>query len=210
VIGITLLALKNIVKYYQKHAVLNKISYQFDKPRYCITGPNGSGKTTLLLLAAGLENPTSGSSSINGHAVASVISKRLIGISSDKINLPDFLTAQQLLEFHCQQHQCEFPRSLIHFLAFEAQLTTKVAALSLGNLKKTSLLLALSHQPAYLLLDEPTTGLDNLSSDWLLQYLTLYPGQIIVTSHATCFSQNLDYQQIALADLNQSEQTSPP
>lgn len=199
-----MLVIKNIAKHYQNHAILSNINFQFEQPRYCITGPNGSGKTTLLMLAAGLESVSAGSITFDGHPVDGVASKRLMGISSDEIALPDFLTGQQLLEFHCQQHSCEFPRALIRYLGFDAQLTTQIGALSLGNLKKISLLLALSHQPKCLLLDEPTTGLDSLSRDWLLTYLTDYAGQIIVTSHEASFSQNTDYQQIALSDLNQA------
>jgi ABC-2 type transport system ATP-binding protein len=199
-----LLIVNNITKYYQNHNVLSNINFQFEQQRYCISGPNGSGKTTLLMLLAGLESITAGSITFDGHLVGSVVSKRLMGISSDKIALPDFLTGQQLLELHCQQHNCEFPHALIRYLEFGIQLTTPISALSLGNLKKTSLLLALAHQPKCLLLDEPTTGLDSLSRNWLLTYLTEYPGQIIVTSHEASFSQNSDYQQVSLTDLNQA------
>ena len=198
-----MLLLQNVSKSYQENQVINKLSYHFDKQRYCIIGPNGSGKTTLLMLSAGLESVTSGKITWNDAPVHTSRAKRHMGISSDKILLPEFLTPQQLLEFHCAQHKCPFPEQLIRHLGFGIQLNTRVSDLSLGNLKKISLLLALAHQPECLLLDEPTTGLDHSSRVWLLAYLDNYPGQIIVTSHEESFTENEHYQRILLSELNQ-------
>ncbi|WDE02282.1 ATP-binding cassette domain-containing protein [Thalassomonas actiniarum] len=198
-----MLLLREISKSYQKKPVINQLSYQFDQQRYCIIGPNGSGKTTLLMLAAGLEIASSGKITLDDKPISSVSAKRQLGISSDKIILPDFLTPQQLLEFHCSQHACLFPTQFIEHLGFAPQLTTPVSALSLGNLKKISLLLALAHQPQYLLLDEPTTGLDHQSRSWLLAYLDSYPGKIIVTSHEESFTENEHYHSVFLNELNQ-------
>ncbi|WDE08886.1 ABC transporter ATP-binding protein [Thalassomonas viridans] len=198
-----MLLLENVSKSYQKNQVINNLTYRFDEDRYCITGPNGSGKTTLLMLAAGLEMVSSGRIILDGAPVYSALAKRRLGISSDKILLPDFLTPQQLLEFHCAQHHRRFPEDLIEMLDFAGQLTTRVSALSLGNLKKISLMLALVHEPEYLLLDEPTTGLDHQSRDWFLDYLDNYPGRIIVTSHEESFTANEYYLRVLLSELNQ-------
>jgi ABC-type multidrug transport system ATPase subunit len=197
-----LLILKDVSKFYQKHTVFNNLTYRFEGQRYCIVGPNGSGKTTLLMLAAGLESVSAGEVTFNNQAVHLINTKRHLGISSDKIMLPDFLTAQQLLDFHCAQHNCCFPDNLIERLGFSVQLATQVSALSLGSLKKLSLLLALAHQPKCLMLDEPTTGLDHDSRTWLLDFLDNYQGQVIVTSHEESFTENTSYQQVKLAELN--------
>jgi len=197
-----LLILNNVSKFYQKNAVLKGVNFHFDKQRYCIIGPNGIGKTTLLMLAAGLENSSVGEITFNEKSVYLTENKRLMGISSDKISLPEFLTAQQLLEYHCSQHNCPFPTLLISNLGLSAQLTTQISALSLGGLKKISLLLAIAHQPKCLLLDEPTTGLDAKSREWLLDFLNSYQGQVIVTSHEQSFTENHHYQCVELTELN--------
>jgi ABC-type multidrug transport system ATPase subunit len=197
-----LLILKEVSKLYQKNVVLNGVSYRFDEQKYCIVGPNGIGKTTLLILAAGLEKLSGGEVTFNGESVFLTDTKRQLGISSDKIKLPMFLTAQQLLEFHCSQHNCPFPTILISHLRFTDQLTTQVSSLSLGNLKKISLLLAIAHHPKCLLLDEPTTGLDSNSREWLLGFLNQYQGQIIVTSHETVFTESASYKPVYLSQLN--------
>jgi ABC-type multidrug transport system ATPase subunit len=154
------------------------------------------------MLAAGLEPLSAGDITFNEQSVYLVNTKRYLGISSDKIILPDFLTAQQLLEFHCAQHDCTFPIDLISRLGFNAQLKTQVSDLSLGSLKKISLLLALAHQPKCLMLDEPTTGLDFNSRTWLLDFLNNYTGQVIVTSHEQSFTENPHYQHVDLTELN--------
>jgi ABC-2 type transport system ATP-binding protein len=154
------------------------------------------------MLAAGLEDFSVGEITFNGKSVYLTESKRFIGISSDKITLPDFLTAKQLLEYHCSQHDCPFPTLLISHLGLTAQLATQVSALSLGGLKKISLLLAIAHQPKCLLLDEPTTGLDSKSREWLLDFLNSYQGQVIVTSHENIFTENKYYQCVELTELN--------
>jgi ABC-type multidrug transport system ATPase subunit len=199
-----LLKLNDISKNYQNKFVINKLTFHFYGKRYCIVGSNGSGKTTLLMLAAGLEMVSSGQVTLDGEPINSCDTKRVIGVSSDKIMLPDFLTPQQLLEFHCSQHNCLFPNTLINHLGFSEHLTTQICDLSLGNLKKISLLLALAHQPKCLLLDEPTTGLDHTSRVWLFDYLTNYQGQIIVTSHEEIFTANTHYQQVTMSELNHS------
>ncbi|TPH15573.1 ATP-binding cassette domain-containing protein [Litorilituus lipolyticus] len=196
-----MLNLINVTKLYQQKVVLNDMSFNFKQQRYCIVGPNGSGKTTLLMLAAGIEKPDSGAVLYDDVAVYLDEIKKDIGVSSDRIVLPQFLTGKQLLEFHCSQHQCPYPHEYIEKLNFNVQLTTLVSALSLGNLKKISLLLAISHHPSYLLLDEPTTGLDKQSRLWLLDFLSEYSGQLIVTSHEECFVNNSDFHQLNIVEL---------
>jgi ABC-type multidrug transport system ATPase subunit len=203
-LGSFLLRFKFVSKFYQKNVVLHNLTCNFDAKRYCIVGPNGCGKTTMLMLAAGLETISAGQVTFNGEPVNLTTTKRQLGISSDKLVLPDFLTAQQLLDFHCSQHNCSFPSNIINHLEFTAHLTTQVSALSLGSLKKISLLLALAHQPKCLLLDEPTTGLDKNSRAWILDYLDDYQGQVIVISHEKVFIENSNYQQVALLELNQA------
>ncbi len=191
-----MLSFQQVNKRFGKKVIVQQFSYQFSAARYCIAGENGIGKTTLLLMAAGLEALDDGNVLLNNDSVTSIKSKKLFGISSEKICFPEFFTAQQLIEFHCQQHQISPPDKLLTALHFHSQLTNKISELSLGNNKKLSLILALAHQPKLLLLDEPSTGLDHQSRSWLLDYLGGYQGQIIVTSHEDDFLMDNHYQQL--------------
>ncbi len=196
-----MLKLFGVTKSYQQKLVIDNASYNFNEKRYCITGQNGSGKTTFLLLAAGVEPATRGCITLDDLPIDITTTKRKLGISSDKILLPSFLTPQQLLDFHCSSHDCVFPTQLIHALNFSKHLMTQVSALSLGNLKKISLLLAIAHQPQCVLLDEPTTGLDDESKTCLLAYLQDYNGQIIITSHEAVFINDPTFKQVLLTSL---------
>jgi len=216
-----MLSFEHVDKRFTNKVIFSQFSYHFKQSHYCIAGINGIGKTTLLLMAAGIENADKGNITFNNLNAFDVNTKKNIGISSDKILLPEFLTAQQLINFHCQQHQIAFPDNLLTSLNFAAQLHNKVSELSLGNSKKLSLILALSHQPKCLLLDEPSTGLDHASREWLLDYLHCYASentnnadkhihkkddnalqrQIIVTSHEDDFLQDACYTQLSFAEL---------
>lgn len=202
---IQLLELRKLSKSYLGHQVFSNLDLQFTQQKYCVVGENGCGKTTLLLLAAGLEQACSGAILLDNKDITDKVVKYDIGISSDRITLPEFLNSKQLLDFHCAQFACAFPVAFIEALHFSKQLTKPIKDLSLGSLKKVSLLLALCHQPKYLLLDEPTTGLDKLSRAWLLDYLKGFNGCLIVTSHETCFIDDANFRQINLQQLGDND-----
>lgn len=184
----------NVSKLFGTHPLIAGFTYAFEKAKYCITGENGCGKTTLLMLAAGLEAPNQGAITFNEKCVTHIDNKPLIGISTDKIIFPRFLAAKALIEFHCSCYNVPWPKSLIDDLHFKTHLSTLAPALSLGNQKKLSLILAMTHQAPCLLLDEPTTGLDTYSRDYIVDYLGAFDGHLIITSHDTLFTKNPDYQ----------------
>ena len=69
----SVLTLENINFSYGKTAVLNDVSFDFEKGKmYCITGKSGAGKTTLLSILSGLAAPQSGKISYNGEDIAKI------------------------------------------------------------------------------------------------------------------------------------------
>lgn len=154
------------------------------------------------MLASGLESSDDGQITFNGEHTLEVTTKKLIGVSSDKIHLPEFLTAKQILTFHTNQFGCDIDEEILEGLSFKPQLGQKTADLSLGNQKKLSLLMAILHKPKLLLLDEPTVGLDEASKVWLLKFLDKFDGTIIVTSHESVFLDNDNYEQLSMSELN--------
>jgi ABC-type multidrug transport system ATPase subunit len=163
-----------------------------------VTGKNGKGKTTLLLMAAGIEPCDKGKILFNQQSVFDTKQRKKIGVSAAAVVLPEFMTGQQLLSFHCQQFQCAFPEEYIQGFNFTPFIHTVVKDLSLGNVKKLSLLTAMAHRPSLLLLDEPTNGLDDSAIDYLLNLLHHYSGQLIVASHDNCFINDHSYQIVEL------------
>jgi ABC-2 type transport system ATP-binding protein len=211
-----LLVFDQICHHYDNTLIFKKLSFAIEAPRVLITGANGSGKTTLLLLAAGLIKPKAGHVNFRQQDVLQPQSKRWIGISANKVELPVFMTVQELLQFQAQQFAAgsttrdratkpgnsdKGVTDWVGEFGLTPFLRTKVGDLSLGNAKKLSLILALQHQPQLLLLDEPSNGLDEQARAALLRVLTCYPGQVIVASHEPLSAGDLPMQHLPLATL---------
>lgn len=178
-----MLEFKGVCQHYQNRCLFSDFSLVIDEPRVLISGPNGSGKTTLLLMAAGLVKPDSGEVSFKQQSVLYFESKKGIGISASKVNLPSFFTVQELLDFHSRQFNCSVSEKWLEQFSLQDYLNTKVVDLSLGNYKKLSLMTATMHQPDLLLLDEPANGLDDKARLALNLLLSEYSGQVVIASH---------------------------
>lgn len=187
---------------YQNRCIFADFCLQISEPRVLITGPNGSGKTTLLLLAAGVLEPDDGQVYFNQQNTLEPQMKRHIGMSASKVNLPGFLTVNELLNFHCGQFQCsmhdEWVSKWLSAFSLNDYLTTKVEDLSLGNYKKLSLLTAISHQPDLLLLDEPANGLDEQARLALNLLISEYQGQVVIASHEALAADHSQVRHIQL------------
>lgn len=202
-----MLAFQQVCHHYDNAVIFRNLSFSLDAPRVLITGANGSGKTTLLLLAAGLIKPLAGKVYFQQQDVLQPQTKRLIGISANKVDLPVFMTVQELLQFQVLQFAgaAQSEKSATTDWTAEFGLTpfmrTKVGDLSLGNYKKLSLIMALQHQPRLLLLDEPSNGLDEQARTVLTRVLTDYPGQVIIASHEPLSGGDLPMLHLPLASL---------
>jgi ABC-2 type transport system ATP-binding protein len=137
-------------------------------------GPNGAGKTTTIRLLLDLLHPTSGRAEVLGFDSHrdSVAVRRSVGYLPGEFGLDARLTGRELLtHFAKLRHMGDLgtaPR-LAERLGLDLDLP--MGRLSRGNRQKTVLVQALFHQPPLLILDEPTTGLDPLVQDTVLQTL---------------------------------------
>jgi ABC-type multidrug transport system ATPase subunit len=186
-------------KSYSNQTVFKHLSVSVSTRHLVITGPNGCGKTTFLRLIAGIEGIDDGYISWQNNDVMSIETKKRVGMSANCIVFPGFLTVRQIIEFHCSQYDCSFPQVLIDQIALFPFLGQKVDALSLGTAKKLSLVMAFSHEPDLLILDEPSNGLDEQAIATLKQWLDNFNGNVILATHDQLFSQNLDASFIDLS-----------
>ncbi|UOB72543.1 ATP-binding cassette domain-containing protein [Pseudoalteromonas sp. APM04] len=173
-------------KQFSNNVVFKNYNQVFSDQKLCIEAPNGHGKTTLLMMLAGLDIPQSGSLLFAGRELNEPT--KTVGIASDRITLPDFLLAHQIIDLSVSAINCPWPHELVKGFSFTAFLNTRFDALSSGNQKKCQLILALMRKSPYLLLDEPSAALDQTSIEHLLQLLDVYlndkpNGQIIITCH---------------------------
>ena len=137
----------------------------------CITGllgPNGAGKTTTLRMLAGLIAPDAGRMAVDGIDVASRPREALarMGVLSDARGLYPRLTARENIVYYgalqgLGRDQAEARAELLaEMLAFKPLLDRRTEGFSQGERMKIALARALVHDPANIVLDEPTNGLD--------------------------------------------------
>lgn len=181
-----MIAINNLNKRFASAHVFENYNKQLQGKRVCLQAANGRGKTTLLMMLAGLEEPQSGQILYNNEALKSP--QNDVSIASDRIVLPDFLTARQIIELSCKALKKDIPEQLITGFNFTEHLNTRFSSLSSGNQKKCQLITAFLKQAPFLLLDEPSAALDQTSIQFLLSLLDDYlddkpNGQIIITSH---------------------------
>jgi len=154
----------------------------FDAPDGHITGllgPNGAGKTTTLRMLAGLITPDAGSMAVDAIDVASRPREALarMGVLSDSRGLYPRLSARENIVYFGRLQGMSADaanaraESLAHMLEMTALLDRRTDGFSQGERMKTALARALVHDPANIILDEPTNGLDVLATRALRESL---------------------------------------
>ena len=144
-----------------------------------LLGPNGAGKTTSLRMVAGLIRPDAGRVAIDGIDVAAnpQAALRRLGVLSDGRGLYPRLSARENIVYYARLHG--LPRDAAHARAealaetldMRPLLERRTEGFSQGERMKTALARALVHDPANIILDEPTNGLDVLATRALRETL---------------------------------------
>ncbi|MDO3383813.1 ABC transporter ATP-binding protein [Gilvimarinus algae] len=137
-----------------------------------LLGLNGAGKSTLMRLIYGLLNPDSGQIHIDGVHVQKQPEKArsLLGVLPDNAGLYKRLTARENIAYFARlQGMSEWDiqvntDELIDILGMESIAERHADGFSLGERMKTALARAIVHRPGHILLDEPTNGLDVITT----------------------------------------------
>lgn len=159
-----ILEIKHLKKYYGIAKGVEDVSLKISKGDiYGFIGPNGAGKSTTLRTIIGLINKTEGDILFEGKEINynDLETKSKIGYLPSEINLYDDMTIKQLFDYHETFYKKDLTKrrkELVKKLKIVE--TKKIEDLSLGNLKKVGIVLALMHEPELLILDEATSGLD--------------------------------------------------
>ena len=173
----SIIELKHLKKYYGSSRGIEDVSLKINKGDiYGFIGPNGAGKSTTIRTIMGLINKTSGNIYINGKELDNndLNVKKSIGYLPSEINLYSDMTVKQFLDYHNSFYDKDYSNrgnELVKLLKIDKN--KKIEDLSLGNIKKVGIVLALKHEPEILIIDEPTSGLDlimqNVFHDILLK-----------------------------------------
>jgi len=164
-----IIELHKVTKKYGRRTVFKALSGRFVPGKsYVISGPNGSGKSTLLRIICGLLRPSSGEVQlqVEGRSIKETCERgTYIGYLSPELNLYDRLTAFENLAFFASLKGLAVDESYIEELLERVQLErfTHLATgtFSSGMKQRLKLAFALLHRPPVLILDEPTTNLDD-------------------------------------------------
>ena len=156
--------IENLKKYYGKIVGVEDVSLKINKGEiYGFIGPNGAGKSTTIRCIMGLINKNSGNIYIKGKEfnTNNLEIKKIIGYLPSEINLYGDMTIKEILDYHqtfYNKNLNKRRKELVKLLKIDEK--KKIENLSLGNLKKVGIVLALMHDPEILILDEATSGLD--------------------------------------------------
>jgi heme exporter protein A len=166
---------RNLSKRFGKRKVFEKISFSLQEgSSLVITGKNGSGKTTLLKILSGLIRPTEGEMIVSsgGRILPGEEIRHLLGLVMPDLELYDELTALENLIFLSRIRGLSLGRNELKERIDQVGLPGReddlVRSFSSGMKQRLKYALALLLEPKILLLDEPTTNLDE-EGIWLVE-----------------------------------------
>jgi putative ABC transport system ATP-binding protein len=163
-----------------------------------ILGPSGVGKTTLLYLMAGLLPPSGGSIAIDGTELQSMSRRSLDQFRGEHIGLifQQYHFIKSLNVADNLRLRQSFPKNAVDKTRSEAlaerlglseHLNKKVTALSQGQQQRLSIALGLIHKPKIIFADEPTSNLDDVNCDKVIQLLkeeaTISKSSLVIITH---------------------------
>lgn len=146
-----------------------------------ILGPNGAGKTTLLRMLGSLMEPTSGGVVITdkdmGQITQKEVLKKHIGYLSENTKLYGRFTVREMLslfgelyDFTSQEIEARV-EEICGLMQMETFIDNRIEKLSTGQKQRTSIARCLVHNPDIYIFDEPTLGLDIISSKAIIDFM---------------------------------------
>jgi len=189
-----MIRVNDIHKSYTKTSeTIKGVSFEIGKGTiFGLLGPNGAGKTTLMQIIATLMKPTSGTIEIAGLSPDKDLLKihSLIGFLTTEIKLDPVSTPDDLFDFFADLY--DIPKNEIkqrkekafNRFGITPFAKRKISELSTGMKQKISIAISLLHEPPIIIFDEPTNGLDILTSRQVTDYLKelKHEGRCIVLS----------------------------
>jgi Cu-processing system ATP-binding protein len=200
----------NLHKAFGPVDVLNGVDLAFHPAETtAIVGPNGAGKTTLIKCILGLTHSDRGNIDVLGRSIKDgVMYRDHIGYMPQQAHFPENLSGRQMMamvrSLRCSGHSSpDIDHSLLRTLHLDADLDKPFRVLSGGTRQKISALLAFMVRPSILILDEPTAGLDPVSSAALKDHIMERRAEgasVVLTSHVLADLEELADRVVFLLD----------
>jgi ABC-2 type transport system ATP-binding protein len=167
---------RGVAKHWGSHVALDRIDLDVGRGITGLLGSNGAGKTTFMSLVLGLHSRTAGDMTVLGHDPASegAVIRGRIGYAPEHHHLPPDVQAADFVRHLTQLHG--LPRRSATERASDAlwqvglgeERFRPLGTMSTGQRQRVKLAAAIAHDPALVLLDEPTDGLDPVQRDDML------------------------------------------
>lgn len=193
-----MIEIKNLDFSYKKTPVFSGINLTFPEGSiYGLLGENGVGKTTLLKLICGLQRPTVGTCVLDGQTCHDRLPSMLqrIVFLQDEVNLPEMTTPQRYVDELAPFYPTFSQGTFLHLMQeLEVDPERKFREMSFGQQKKSLIAATLSLGTDYILLDEPTNGLDIPSKAQFRSILSNCANEgrtIIISTHQVRDVENL-------------------
>ncbi|HBU80999.1 MAG TPA: ABC transporter [Paenibacillus sp.] len=166
-----------ISKLYKKHGerqILNNVSFEAKEGRItAFLGPNGAGKSSTLRILLGLDNST-GSATFGGQKYAEYDTPlKVVGAAFDGVGGAPSRKVKTHLKIIAQSNNITKGRisEVLDIVGLSDKGNAKLGTLSLGEGQRLGLAAALLGDPQYLVLDEPTNGLDPTGIRWFRKFI---------------------------------------
>ena len=169
------ITIKNLCKSYGQTQILKDISFEAKAGRVtAFLGPNGAGKSSTLRILLGLDKATSGLTKIGDQAYKELqFPLKTVGASFDSVGAPDDRTVYQHLKIVAASNGISSQRidQVLDMVDISHKKKSKIGKLSLGEGQRLGIATALLGNPQYLILDEPTNGLDPRGIRWFREFI---------------------------------------
>tara|TARA_B100000886_G_scaffold113598_1_gene76406 strand:+ start:481 stop:1101 length:621 start_codon:yes stop_codon:yes gene_type:complete len=192
-----MLETKNLRFKYDNNLELNFPDIKTSKENLLILGASGVGKTTFLHLLSGLLKPMNGEIDLLGTKISNLKMSKMdrfrgknIGIVFQKPHFINSLTVKenlQLAQYISKKSDKNRIQSLLESLGIEDKANKKTQNLSQGEKQRVSIALAIVNSPKLILADEPTSSLDDLNCEKVINILknqaSKYKAKLIIITH---------------------------
>ncbi len=179
--------LVELTKIFGRRLVFEKINYKFASGSiYGLAGSNGSGKSTLSKIIAGVISATRGNvvHKLNGKQIIKEKLHDHVGFVSPYLVLYDEFTAEENLKHFAKirgiHYDAEHNNLLLKTFGLYKRRKDLLKGYSSGMLQRMKFVFALQHHPQLLLLDEPTSNLDNEGKETVYEVIKKYQKENLV------------------------------